>query len=73
MPHINRREIEGALSDDQTWSYEVGSFCSGPSPNVVLQTLPKGSFATTQWQEERRAITTEAAVKEVLAGAPASA
>jgi hypothetical protein len=72
MPYINRREIEDPLSDDQTSSYEVGSFYSSPSPNMVLETRPKGSFATTQWAENRHAITTEA-VKEVLAGAPASA
>lgn len=72
MPYSNRREIEGALSDDQAVSYEVGSFCSNPTPGMVLETLPKGSFATTQWAENRHVITTEA-VKEVLAGAPASA
>jgi hypothetical protein len=72
MPYINRREMEGALSDDRTWSYDVGSFCSNPSPRVVLATFPTGSFATTQWAEKRHAITREA-VKEVLAGAPASA
>jgi hypothetical protein len=72
MPYIHRRDIEGALSDEQTWSYEVGSFCSSHGPNMVLETFPRGSFATTQWQESRHAITTEA-VKEVFAGAPASA
>ena len=72
MPDINRREMEGAPSDDQTWSYEVGSFCSNPSPRVVLATFPTGSFATTQWADHRHAITTQA-VKEVLTGAPASA
>jgi hypothetical protein len=72
MPHINRREIGGALSEDQTRSYEVGSFCSNPSPHVALETFPRGSFATTQWAEIRHATTTEP-VKEVLAGAPASA
>jgi hypothetical protein len=72
MPDIKRREMEGAPSDDQTWSYQVGSFCSNPSPRVVLATFPTGSFATTQWAEHRHAITTQA-VKEVLAGAPASA
>jgi hypothetical protein len=72
MSHINRREIGGALSDDQTWSFEVGSFYSSPSPRIVVQNFPTGSFATAQWAENRHAITTKA-VKEVLAGAPASA
>jgi hypothetical protein len=72
MPYINRHEIGDALSDHQTWSYEVGSFCSNAGPRVVLATFPMGSFATTHWAEHRHAITTEA-VKEVLAGAPASA
>jgi hypothetical protein len=72
MSYINRREIEDALSDDRASSYEVGSFFSSPSPRVVLATFPTGSFATTQWAEHRHATTTQA-VKEVLAGAPASA
>jgi hypothetical protein len=72
MPYINRREVGDALSDDRTWSYQVGSFYSGGSPRVVIATFPTGSFATTHGAENRRAITTEA-VKEVLAGAPASA
>ena len=72
MPYINRREGEGGTSDDQTWSYVVGSFYSSPTPKVVHATFPTGSFATTQWQENRHAITI-AAPKEVLAGAPASA
>ncbi len=60
-----------ALSDYQTWSY-VGSFYSSPSPRIVVQTFPTGSFATTQWAEKRHAIKTTA-VKEVLAETPASA
>ena len=72
MPYINRREGEGGTADDQTWSYVVGSFYSSPTPKVVHATFPTGSFATTQWQENRQAITI-AAPKEVLAGAPASA
>jgi hypothetical protein len=71
MPY-NRRDIGDALSDDRTWSYEVGSYCSSGSPNIVLENSPKGSYATTQWAENRHAIATEA-VREVLAGAPASA
>ena len=72
MPYINRREGKGGTADDQTWSYVVGSFYSGPTPKVVHATFPTGSFATTQWQENRHAITI-ASAKEVLAGAPASA
>jgi hypothetical protein len=72
MPDSNRRETGSALSDDQTWSYEVGSYCSSGTPNIVLEKFPRGSFATTQWAERRRAIRTKPA-KEVLAGAPASA
>ena len=72
MPYINRREGEGGTSDDQTWSYVVGSYYSGPSPRTVVQTFPTGSFATAQRAEKRHAIKTKA-VKEVLAGAPASA
>jgi hypothetical protein len=72
MSYINRRDIGNALSDDQTWSYAVGSYYSSPGPRMVVQTFPTGSFATTQWTENRHAITIEA-VKEVLAGAPASA
>ena len=72
MPYINRREGEGGTADDQTWSYVVGSFYSSPTPKVVHATFPTGSFATTQWQENRHAITI-AAAKEVFAGAPASA
>ena len=64
--------MEGALFDDQTWSYAVGSYCSSSSPHIVLQNFPEGSFAATQWQEDRAAITTNA-VKEFLAGAPARA
>ena len=71
MPYINRREGEGGTADDQTWSYVVGSFYSSPTPKVVHATFPTGSFATTQWHENRHAITI--AAKEVLAGAPASA
>jgi hypothetical protein len=71
MPH-NRRDMGDALSDDRTWSHEVGSFCSSGSPNIVLQNSPKGSFATTQWAENRHAVTTET-VKRVFAGAPAGA
>ena len=72
MPYINRRGGEVGTADDHTWSYVVGSFCSGPTPNVVHATFPTGSFATTQWQENRHAITI-AAPKDVFAGAPASA
>jgi hypothetical protein len=72
MPYINRREGEGGTADDQTWSYVVGSFYSSPTPNVVHATFPTGSFATAQPVEKRHAIKTRA-VKEVLAGAPASA
>jgi hypothetical protein len=71
MPY-NRRDMGEALSDDRTWSHEVGSFCSSGRPNIVLENFAKGSFATTQWAENRHAITTEA-VKGGLAGAPASA
>ena len=71
MPY-NRRDIGNALSDDPTWSHEVGSYCSNGSPNIVVENFPKGSFATTQWAETRQAITTEA-VKGALAGAPAGA
>jgi hypothetical protein len=72
MPDSNRRETGSALSDDQTWSYEVGSYCSSGTPNIVLETVPRGSYATTQSAENRHAIRTEAA-KDVFAGAPASA
>jgi hypothetical protein len=72
MSYINRREIADALSDDQTWSYEVGSYYSSPSPHTVVQTFPTGSFATAQRAEKRHAIKTKA-VKEVLVGAPATA
>ena len=72
MPHINPREGKGGIADDQRWSSVVGSFYSGPTPKVVHATFPTGSFATTQWQENRQAITIPAA-KDVFAGAPASA
>ena len=72
MPYINRREGVGGTADDQTWSYVVGSFYSSPTPKVVHATFPTGSFATTQWHENRQAITIPAA-KDVFAGAPASA
>ena len=72
MPYIERHDIGDALSNGQTWSSEVGSYYSSHSPQVVVQTFPTGSFATTQLAEKRHAIKTEA-VKEVLAGAPASA
>ena len=72
MPYSNHREAEGGTADDQTWSYVVGSFYSGPTPNVVHATFPTGSFATTQLQENRHAIAV-AAPKDVFAGAPASA
>jgi hypothetical protein len=71
MPY-DRRDVGDALSDDRTWSHVVGSYCSSGSPNIVLENFPKGSYATTQWAENRHAITTEA-VKPVFAGAPASA
>jgi hypothetical protein len=71
MPY-NRSDMGDALSDDRTWSYEVGSYCSSGSPNIVLENSPKGSYGTTQWAEHRHAIATEA-VKGGLAGAPASA
>jgi hypothetical protein len=71
MPY-NRRDMGDALSDDRTWSYEVGSYCSSGSPNIVVENSPKGSYATTQWAENRHAIAT-GAVREVFAGAPASA
>jgi hypothetical protein len=71
MPY-SRRDMGDALSDDRTWSYEVGSYCSSGSPNIVLENSPKGSYATTQWAENRRAIAPET-VREVFAGAPASA
>jgi hypothetical protein len=44
------REVEDAGSDGQTWSHEVGSFCSNGSRNIVRETFPKGSFATTDWE-----------------------
>jgi hypothetical protein len=47
MPHINSPEVGGMLSDDRTWSYQVGSFYSGGSPHAVVTTFPTGSFATT--------------------------
>ena len=72
MPHIHRHEGEGGPADHRTWPYAVGSFHSSPTPKVVHATFPTGSFATTQWQENRHAITS-AAAKEVFAGAPASA
>ena len=71
MPY-NRRDIGDALSDDRTWSYEVGTYSSSGSPNIVVENFPKGSYATTQWAENRHAIATEA-VREVFAGASASA
>jgi hypothetical protein len=61
MSHINRRDTGNAHSDDQTWSYEVGSFHSSPSPRIVVQNVPTGSFATAQWAEERHAIKTHGA------------
>jgi hypothetical protein len=70
MLNINRREVGDAFSDDRTWSYQVGSFYSSPSPRLVVQTFPTGSFATAQRAEKRHAIKTKA-VKE--AEAPASA
>jgi hypothetical protein len=72
MPYINRREGEGGTADDQTWSYVVGSYYSSPTPSVVHATFPTGTFATTQRAETRQAIKPKA-VKEVLAGAPATA
>jgi hypothetical protein len=71
MPY-NRRDMGDALSDDRTWSHEVGSYSSSGSPNIVVDNFPKGSYATTRWAENRRAIATEA-VREVFAGAPAGA
>jgi hypothetical protein len=71
MPY-NRRDMGDALSDNRTWSHEVGSYCSSGSPNIVVDSFPTGSYATTQWAESRHAIATEA-VREVFAGAPASA
>jgi hypothetical protein len=72
MPYINRREGEGGTADDQTWSYVVRSFTVAPAPRWSTQPFPTGSFATAQRAEKRHAIKTKA-VKEVLAGAPASA
>jgi hypothetical protein len=72
MSYSNRREIGDAVSDAQTWSYEVGSYYSSRRPRIVVQTFPTGSFATAQRAEKRHAIKTEE-VKEVLAGAPATA
>jgi hypothetical protein len=71
MPHINRPEGEAGPPMTRRGSV-VGSFYSGPTPKVVHATFPTGSFATTQWQENRQAITIPAA-KDVFAGAPASA
>jgi hypothetical protein len=70
MPYTNRREAGDALSDDRTWSYQVGSFYSGGSPRMVHASFPTGSFATAQRAEKRHAIKTKA-VKQALAGAPA--
>jgi hypothetical protein len=61
MSYINSRETGDALSDDQTWSYQVGSYYSSPSPRVVVQNVPTGSFATAQWAEKRHAIKTQGA------------
>jgi hypothetical protein len=72
MPYISRREGEGGTADDQTWSYVVGSFYSSPTPKVVHASFPTGTFATAQRAQKRHAVKTKA-VKEVLAGAPASA
>ena len=72
MSYSDHREIEDALSDNKTWTYEVGSYRSNPSPRIVVPTFPRGSFATTQWVEKRHAIQTKA-VKELIAETPASA
>jgi hypothetical protein len=72
MPYMNHREGEDGTADDQTSSYVVSSFYSDPTPKVIHAAFPTGSFATTQWQENRQAITIPAA-KDVFAGAPASA
>lgn len=60
MSYMNRREMGDALSDDQTWSYEMGSYHSSPSPHTVSQTFPTGSFATAQRAEKRHPIKTKA-------------
>jgi hypothetical protein len=44
------REVEDAGSDSQTWSQEVGSYRSNGSRNIVRETFPRGSFATTDWE-----------------------
>jgi hypothetical protein len=44
------REVEEAGSEGQTRAHEVGSFCSNGSRNIVRETFPRGSFATTDWE-----------------------
>jgi hypothetical protein len=50
MPYISPGEVEDAGLDGQTWSHDVGSFCSNGSRNIVCETFPRGSFATTDWE-----------------------